>query len=123
MTERRRSGSETRKRPHSATVRFSDAEWIEVLARADEVGLSIASYLRLVAIDAAPPRAARTPPIDRQLVAQLVGHVGKIGSNINQIARAFNAAGAVPERDDLAKAMAAVLEMRAACLQALGRKP
>lgn len=122
MSQSKRSGSEKRQRPLSLTVRFNDAEHAEVVRRADAVGLTPASYMRLAVIDVAPPRAARTPPIDRQLVAQVLAQIGKVGSNVNQIAYALNA-GRPMSSVEVERAMAAVLDMRDACLKALGRQP
>lgn len=119
----KRSGSETRQRTVSVAVRLTEAEHAELLRRADEVGLSVASFVRVQVLDVPPPRAARRPPIDRTMAAQVLGQLGRIGSNINQIAHAFNAGVVTPAPADVAGAMAAVLDMRAACLQAMGRKP
>lgn len=117
-----RSGSEKRQRTVSVAVRLTESEHAELLKRADEVGLSVASFVRIQILDVPPPRAARRPPIDRTLAAQVLGQLGHIGSNINQLARSSNAGVEAP-RAELAGAMAAVLEMRAACLEAMGRKP
>lgn len=122
MSQTKRSGSEKRKRAQALTIRFNDTEHAELLRRADAVGLTPASFVRSAVIDVAPPRAARTPPVDRQLVAQVLAQLGKVGSNVNQIAHALNA-GRPMSSPEVEQAMAAVLDMRAACLQALGRQP
>jgi hypothetical protein len=119
---KKRSGSKKRQRTASVALRLTDAEHAELLRRADAVGLSLASFMRVQLIDVPPPRAARRPPIDRTMAAQVLGQLGRIGSNINQIARSFNAGAGGPPAE-LSGAMAAVLDMRAACLEAMGRKP
>jgi hypothetical protein len=123
VEQSRRSGSEKRQRTVSVAIRFTEAEHADLLRRADEVGLSVASFVRVQTLDVPPPRAARRPPIDRTVAAQVLGQLGRIGSNINQIARHFNAGATTPPPADVAGAMSAVLDMRAACLQAMGRKP
>ena len=88
---------------------------------ADKTGLALGAYLRAAALDSPGPRAARKPPIRRQELVRLLGQIGKLGSNVNQIARAINTGddpyGLV---DDMKAASVEIAEMRAAILQALG---
>ncbi|CAA7619039.1 plasmid mobilization relaxosome protein MobC [Magnetospirillum sp. SS-4] len=64
-----------------------------------------------------PPR--RMPKADIGLLAKLMGELGKIGSNVNQLARAYNRYHRLPELEKL-EAIAADLEaMKAALEQAL----
>lgn len=124
MEERaKRSGSEKRQRQHSLTVRFNAAEHAAVVAQAEAIGLSAASFARTQLLDVPPPRAARRPPVERAQVAQLLGHIGKVGSNINQIAKTLNTGKGSLAQRDLAEALGAVMDMREACLKALGRQP
>lgn len=55
-------------------------------------------------------------------IAKLLGEVGKIGSNVNQIAHQLNA-GTGTSSNAIAAALADVADMRAALMEALGRKP
>jgi hypothetical protein len=52
--------------------------------------LSVASYLRASALGEAGPRARRAPTIEKQALGDAIAELNKIGSNINQIARAAN---------------------------------
>ena len=119
---RRRSGSETRQRTVIMTIRFSRQEAEAVRKLADRAGQSVASLLRNNLLGAPlPPRAARRPTVDHQAVARLLGELGKIGSNINQLARYANT-GRYQE-NSIEMALRDLAELRLVCLQALGREP
>lgn len=122
MKEAKRSGTETRKRRHQVNVRFSETEHAELKQRADAIGVSVGAFIRMQTLDLTPPRASRVPPVNRQLVAQLLAQLGKVGSNVNQIARLMNS-GKHPYEWQFKEAHAAILEMRDACMKALGREP
>lgn len=115
-------GSEKRQRNGPPiVVRCTQEERAAITANADRAGLSNAAFLRAAALGDAGPRAQRRPPADHQALRQILGHLGKIGSNINQIARKLNADEqvTVPE---LRKALAAYLELRNMIFDALGMK-
>ena len=122
MEKSNRSGSEKRSRKHQLSVRFNDAEHTELVRRADAVGITVPAYLRMQAVDATPPRASRKPSVNTQQVAQLLAQIGKIGSNVNQIAHQMNAGGRV-SLQSVDQAMREVTAMRDQCMQALGRAP
>lgn len=69
-----------------------------------------------------PKRRSRTPSVDMVALARLLGELGKVGSNVNQIARHMNTGEAV-EQEELRRALDAVSDIRAAVLEAMGRKP
>ena len=116
----RRSGSENRQRNNIFTVRFTPEEAATVRRIAEEHGQSAAALLRssLLHIRAHPSR------IDRAAVARLLGQLGKIGSNINQIAHHLNS-GLPGDRitNILEESLRDLLELRMPCLQALGVEP
>jgi len=88
--------------------------------RATAAGLSVGAYLRRLALGDAGPRAVRRPPAAQAELAVLIGHLGKVGSNINQLAHAYNGRGAVPGSAELRAIHGEVAQMRAALLKALG---
>lgn len=51
----------------------------------------------------------------------LLGHLGKVGSNLNQLAHAFNRAGRSPALAELVTMREQVTELRDSLLKALGR--
>lgn len=119
---RKTSGTETRRRNKVLQVRLSDSEFAEVEAHAERALLSPASYVRQTVLDSPAPRARRRPSVEAEQVARVLAQLGKMGSNLNQIAHQMNA-GQTIAHETLARAMTDVSVMRDACLSALGRKP
>ena len=77
--------------------------------------------MRALALGSAGPRAVRRPPIERKELARLLGHLGKVGSNLNQLAHAFNRNGQAPALAELNAIRQQIGELRDALMQALGR--
>jgi hypothetical protein len=115
-------GSEKRVRSKHLTIRFSPEERAALDGHAARAGITAGSYARKVLLDAPPPRGARRPPIERRELVRLLGELGKVGSNINQLARQANA-GHTVVRHDLLIALGDLQAMRDALLTALGRDP
>ena len=115
-------GSEKRRRTDHLGIRFIPAERAAIESAAERAGLSVGSYARHVLLGAPPPRQGRRPPIERRELARLLGHFGHLGSNINQIARVLNGGGEAdfPALED---GLAALIDMRDAVLNSLGRSP
>jgi hypothetical protein len=118
MTQR--SGSEKRQRNLIFTVRFNSQEAAVIRQKAQTQGQSIAALVRTSLLHFRS-RPSRT---DQQAVARLLAQLGKIGSNINQIAYHLNA-GRPGDRVEgsLEEALRDLMELRLACLQALGKEP
>ena len=114
------SGSEKRQRTKRLSVRFTADEFNRLADRADQAGMGSAALLRAAALGEAGPRAQRRPPADHRALRQLLGHAGRIGNNINQIARALNN-GEDANLPDLQEALHAYLDIRNAILDALGK--
>lgn len=120
--DRRISGSEKRIRTHVRALRLCDDELHKLNIRAAEAGLPVGTYLRLMALGEAGPRARRRPVIERELLARLLGHIGKVGSNLNQLAAAANS-GDLVYRGRLERGLTDVAAMRLAVMAVLGRAP
>jgi hypothetical protein len=116
------SGTEKRIRDRSLTIRLSADERIVVDEAADRAGLTAGSYARQAILGAPAPRQVRRPPIERRELARLLGELGKIGGNLNQLARAANS-GTVLDGVEIGAALAGLRDVRAAVLAALGRAP
>lgn len=101
-------------------VRCTTEERIAIKAVADKAGLSVGAYLRAAALGNAGPRAVRRPPIERKELARLLGHLGKVGSNLNQLAHAYNRVGQTPALVELTAMRGQVMELRDALMKALG---
>ena len=88
--------SETRKKVEFVGVRLTPNEMALCKARAEEAGLTVASYFRDIVLgDEAETQGRKVPSLDQTLISQLLGQIGKVGSNLNQIAKRLNEGGSV----------------------------
>jgi hypothetical protein len=89
-----RSGSGRRKRKEGVFVRLLPEQMQQLAAAANDAGFSLPAYLVAGRLgdDAAPPatRRRRLPAINAQALARNNAELNKIGSNLNQAARALN---------------------------------
>ena len=106
---KRRSGSENRKRSTPVTRRYDDDELQELDQAASLAGLTRAGFQRTQSLLAPKTRSTRRPPIEKEALARLLGHLGKVGSNLNQVAHAANI-----DQAGEAEIRAAVAEVRQA---------
>lgn len=106
---------------HFISVRCTAKERAVIDEAATQAGLSIGAYLRALALGHPGPRAVRRPPIERKELARLLGHLGKVGSNLNQLAHAFNREHKMPGLAELNTIRKQVGEIRDALMMALGR--
>ena len=83
------------------TVRVTVKDRSKIAEAAGKAGLSVGEFVRTVTLGRKPPRAVKLPLVDRQQLVRLLGEFGKVGSNVNQIAKAFNSTGAVPATQEL----------------------
>ena len=116
------SGSEKRQRDKVLRIRCLQEEFKAIVAKADKAGFSTGAFARACLLDDPGPRAQRRPPADHVVLRQILGHVGRIGNNINQIARALNTGGVVSDAE-LHEALTAYLDIRDAIFKALGKNP
>lgn len=107
------------KRASPFSVRLSDAERAELVRRANEAGLSIGGYWKSAVFNTPPPRKSIRHSMDHIEVAKLLPQLGKIGSNVNQLARQINTEGNV-SLPELIRALDDIATMRAAIMSALG---
>lgn len=102
-------------------IRCTEEERVAIKAAADQAGLSVGAFVRALALGDAGPRAVRRPPVERKELARLLGHLGKVGSNINQLAHAYNSVRCIPGFAELEAVRKEIGEMRDALMKALGR--
>lgn len=92
-------------------VQLAPEERAQVAAAAQALGLSLSGYARQTLLGQPTPRTQKAaPPADVQALARLLGQLGKVGGNLNQLARTVNQGQSVPA-DELGAALA---EVRAA---------
>jgi hypothetical protein len=104
-------------------IRFTPGQLEELNAKARTAGMSIGALVRTVVLGSPGPRAVRRPPIEKAELARLLGELGKVGSNVNQLARAFNRREVTPSLVELIGIKVEIVAMRTALMQALGREP
>jgi len=113
--------------PFSLRLTFEERTALEKAA----AGMTLSAYVRarLFGEDTPPRRTRGKAPVkDHRVLAQVLGALGasRLSSNLNQLARAANV-GALPVTEEteqeLKEACAAIQEMRAQLLTALGHAP
>lgn len=116
----RRGGSEKRRRTVHFAVRLTPDERSAIEGAAERAGLSTGSYARQVLLGAPAPRQVRRPPVERKELARLLGEIGHVGGNLNQLAHMANT-GRPTDRKALLVVLQSLVEVRNAILVALGR--
>jgi hypothetical protein len=118
------AGSEKRQRDAQIKIRCTSDEFTAVAAKADKAGMSLAGFARAALLGTAGPRSRRRLPVDGTALRQVLGHLGKIGSNLNQIARYLNTGGApAAVLPDLEAALIENARLRDMLYEALGKAP
>lgn len=112
------NGSE-HNRTKTTSVRFSPDELEKLKSRAEKAGLTVGALVRQMVLDAPPPKQSRRPSVDAELLSVALSRMGKIGSNVNQLARSANR-GRAPDIPSLTAACDAVLDIRTIIYLALG---
>lgn len=82
--------SETRQKTSVIGVRVSPEERHEIDKAAEEAGLTVGSFLRSIALKKARTMPRKRPALDVLLLGQILGQLGKVGNNLNQIAKRLN---------------------------------
>lgn len=120
---KKRHGTENRLRQKRTTLRWEMAEFNRVAAKADKAGLTFGSFVRALALDGeAGPRSQRIPPIDKQILLQYQGQLGRLNNNANQIARGINE-DEFYDLPELRLVLKDYVSMRDAIFIALGKEP
>ncbi len=96
MSKNKESGSENRRKTKIVGVRLNEEEHFELALKAEDEGLSIPAFVRKKLLDEVftQPRKA-APSLDKKLLSMILAQLGKLGSNMNQIARRLNEGGSV----------------------------
>jgi hypothetical protein len=115
------SGSDKRQRGETVTVRLTKDERAALETLSSRSGMAAGAFMRAAAFGDAGPRARRRPTADHRTLRQLLGECGRIGNNINQIARRLNQ-GETVSLPEIREALAAYRQIRDAIFTALGMK-
>ena len=114
-----KSGSENRQRGGQIAFRVTDEERAIIEAAADAAELTVGSFVRAKILKKIVTKEVRRPSIDREILGRALGMLGKVGSNINQIAKHLNSGGNVPNAE-IAKALNDVSFLKEQILKAIG---
>jgi Bacterial mobilisation protein (MobC) len=115
-------GTEKRVRKRILPIRLSDEEHAVIDKAAERAGLVVSSYARQALLGAPVPRQVRRPAVERRELVRLLGELGHIGGNLNQLAKAANS-GTIVYGGEIDAALRGLAEARDAILKALGREP
>jgi hypothetical protein len=114
------SGSQKRKVTARIAVNCTPAQKTAIVEKVDATGLSPSAMCLAVLLDVPLPKRRR-PTAHAELLAKVLAELGKIGSNINQIAYHLNAGRPGDVMDgSIDAALRELLEWRTALMQALG---
>jgi hypothetical protein len=106
---------------HRIALRCTDDDRAFLEESASQAGLSVGAFLRTIAFGTAGARAVKRPHIERAQLAQLLGEIGKLGSNVNQIARWANTDRRAPDPRVLVMMQSDIAAMRAVVVKAFDR--
>lgn len=96
MSDKKKSGSENREKTKVVGVRVNEEEYFDLSLKAEDARLSVPAFVRKKLLDEVFTQGRKPPPsLDKKLLSMILGQLGKVGSNINQIARRLNEGGSV----------------------------
>ena len=81
---------ENENRKNTISFRLTDDELARLRFICEKLNLSQSEYIREAILTAKVTRPTVVTAMDRGTAKELLAHFGKIGSNLNQIARALN---------------------------------
>ena len=110
--------------PDRITFRVRPEEYSKIEADAKLAGLFIGSYVRSRLLDAPVTATMYLRSQLKQLVMRLIGHIGKVGNNMNQIAWKLNTDQVLTplDRDLHEEGVRALNDMRALLIENLLRR-
>jgi mobilization protein NikA len=106
---------------HRIALRCTDEDRAFLEESASQAGLSVGAFLRTIAFGTAGARAVKRPHIEREQLARLLGEIGKLGSNVNQIAKWANTDRRAPDPRVLVMMQSDIAAMRAVVVKAFDR--
>jgi len=101
------------KQEHRITIRLTDTEFSIIENAATQAEMSISEYMRTQTMEGkVNARFEIVANVDQ--IKKLIGEFGKIGSNLNQIARYFNQGGVLSSemRNEIRKSLRDIYEMK-----------
>jgi len=120
----KRGGSNKRQRGHQFVVRCTKDEFNEISANARDAGLRNAAWLRAKGLTKGDPgpRSQHIPPVENEILSTLLGSLGRLNNNVNQIAHNLNK-GEFYHAPELRQVLADYPPIRDGIFQSLGKQP
>ncbi len=117
----RKKKEEITHRTHHITLRITDVEYDLIMDMAKEAGMSRSEYLRKIILDA-PVEIRYEVVADIEELKKLTAEFGKIGSNLNQIAKYFNMGGVRSKamQDEIHECVSKLFDLRKEVLKMAG---
>lgn len=116
QTQSNKKRSEKRKKTTSLVVRLSPAEHDKIKKKAKKLGVTVSAFLRVQALENASADTLLAPTVDQKLLGKVSAQLGRIGSNVNQMAKRLNSGHQVAAKEleamrrNLAVMQAAILK-------------
>jgi hypothetical protein len=114
------------KAPHPLNLRLTDEENTQLETITEKLGVSKAGYVKSMVFGRPIPKTSKRPKAVEADLRQLLGLMGKLGSNANQIARLANSGTITDQQeaaDSLKNIQAELTAMRGLLLKALNGEP
>lgn len=120
----KRGGSNKRQRAHQFVVRCTKDEFNEIAANARDAGLRGGAWLRAKGLTKGDPgpRSQHIPSVENELLSTLMGALGRLNNNVNQIAHNLNK-GEFYHAPDLRQVLIDYPPIRDGIFQALAKQP
>ena len=120
----KRGGSNKRQRGYQFVVRCTKDEFNEIAGNARDAGLRNAAWLRAKGLTKGDPgpRSQHIPPVENELLSTLMGALGRLNNNVNQIAHNLNK-GEFYHTPELRQVLIDYPPIRDGIFQALGKQP
>ncbi len=107
------------KPPSPLTFKAKPADRKRIIADAKLAGMTMGSYIRSRLLDQPQTATVYRRTQTKRLITRLIGHIGKVGSNMNQIAWKLNSGQVlIPlDRSQHEEGIRALKEMRAVLIK------
>lgn len=113
------SKSENRQRTKHIVFRVTPEEKDGFELRCQSSGLSKSDYFRKKCLEEKALRKRKAPTVETEVLLKTLAQIGKVGGNLNQIARELNM-GYLPINGELETTLKEVRELRTEIRKALG---
>jgi hypothetical protein len=106
------------KPPSPLTFKVKPDERKRIVADAKQAGMTMGSYIRSRLLDAPETKTVYRRTLTKRLMTKLIGEMGRVGNNMNQIAWKLNSGMVVTplDRQQHEEGIRALKEMRAALI-------